>query len=212
VTRAILGGTFDPPHNGHLSLARAALEELPVDGVWLVPAHLPPHKEGARAGPFHRFAMTALGCAGQRAIAPHPVELRRGGRSFTLDTLEELERDGEGPFLLLLGADMLADFPHWHRPREILERAALGAVPRAGTGMERVLETLPEWLREQARPAALDVPLEIGSVVTLSHTPPDVSSTQVRGRLARGEEVGTLVPPLVADYIERAGLYRERRP
>jgi nicotinate-nucleotide adenylyltransferase len=212
VRRAILGGTFDPPHDGHLSLARAALEELAVDRVWLVPAHLPPHKEGARAGPFHRFAMTALACAGQPSLVPHPVELQRGGRSFTLHTLEELREEGEDGFVLLLGADMLADFPSWHKPREILEMAALGAVPRAGIDMERVLEDLPDWLRERARPAGRGSKVEAGSVVLLSHTPPRISSTQVRGMLARGEGAGSMLPPLVADYIETAGLYREERP
>ena len=187
---AIFGGTFDPPHFGHLALAEWARVELRLDAVWFVPAGSPPHKR--RAAPTaarHRLAMTRLAARGNRAFRVSTLECRRPGPSFTVDTVRAIARTHPGAKLhLLMGADTYATFADWREP---------GAIARAAR--------LVVALRPGSRRAGG------GRVTWLANPGLDVSSSALRARAARGRSLRYLVPDAVARYIARHRLYGASR-
>jgi nicotinate-nucleotide adenylyltransferase len=194
----ILGGTFNPPHIGHLSVARAALEQLQLARVVLVPARTPPHKAiECEPGPEHRFEMCRLTVAADERIEVSRVELDREGPSYTVDTLRLLhEQAPDAELTLIVGSDMAVDLPRWRDPEGILGLASLAVAARAGAERETVRRRLAA-LRGAERVAFLDME-EV-----------DVSSSLVRERVARGLEIKDLVADGVAEYIEDHGLYRK---
>ncbi len=191
----VLGGTFDPPHVGHLRMARLAQAQLGLDRVLFVPCCQQPLKGTLPvASAFHRAAMVALALAGKDSWLLDVRELDRGGISYTAETLEALAtaypRDH---FFLIVGGDSLRTFRQWHRHPDILVAAELAVVPRGTAAAD--LGELPKKRIHTLRGR---------------HLP--VSSTQVRQRLAQGEPVPGLVPQAVAAYIQRQGLYGSGRP
>jgi nicotinate-nucleotide adenylyltransferase len=186
----VLGGTFDPPHAGHLRMARLAQSRLGLDRILFVPCALQPLKGGApRASAYHRAAMVALALQRRPTWSLDPRELEQGGISYTVNTLEALRREHPGDDLVLIvGGDSLESFPRWHRARRILELAHLAVVPRGGEG-----RAVPGWGE--------------GRVHLLRAPDLDVSSTGLRAVLARHGEPGGLVPGPVLRYIVREGLY-----
>jgi nicotinate-nucleotide adenylyltransferase len=206
----ILGGSFNPPHLGHLALARHALGELALDRVLLVPVCLPPHKPPPAddPGPAQRLAMCAALVEGADGLEVSTLEIDRGGRSYTIDTLEDVHASQpDAELTLILGADMACTLPTWRRPREILRLARVaiaerGSGPGAGEGPgggsgERALAVLHS-LDPEARCTILAMP------------PIAISSTLVRERLAAHEPVEDLVGPSVAAYIDAHSLYAGR--
>jgi nicotinate-nucleotide adenylyltransferase len=193
----ILGGTFNPPHIGHLACARAALEQLQLTRVLLVPARVPPHKAvECEPGPEHRFEMCRLTAAAERLDASR-IELDREGPSYTVDTLRLLhEQAPDDELTLIVGSDMAVDLPTWRDPEGILRLAALAVAARSGAERERVRQRLA--VQRGAEGVAL---LDMQEV--------DVSSSLVRERVARGLEIDDLVAHGVAEYIEDHGLYRK---
>jgi nicotinate-nucleotide adenylyltransferase len=194
----ILGGTFNPPHLGHLALARAALEQLHLQAVALMPSHTPPHKPALAglepAQPEQRLRMCQLAVADQPGLYACALEIRRGGVSYTVDTLQQLhDLRPDIELTLILGSDMARTLERWRSPARILELAHLAVAGRAG---EAVSVTGPAAVNPRANPTPLHLP------------PLDISSSMVRERLARGAGVGELVGVAVADYIARRGLYR----
>lgn len=189
----LFGGTFDPPHVGHLALAEQARDQLGLDRVRFVPAGNPPHKQGRVRTPVaHRVAMTRLAVRGNPAFEVSTLEARRPGFSFTVDTLRALHRrHPDTAFWLVLGADSLDDFPRWHDPGGILELAALAVAVRPGAGRRR----LPRALARR--------------VTWLDNAGLDVSSSELRRRVRSGRSIRYLVPDAVAAYVRRRGLYRE---
>jgi len=190
----VLGGTFDPVHRGHLALARAARDELALDGVLFVPAGQPWRKAGRIvAAAEDRLAMLRLALEGEAAFRVETLELDRPGPSYTADTLEALRAvRPEDELYFIAGEDALADLPNWVRPERILELATLAVARRedaAAAAAER-LPGLPERL------------------VWLKMPPVAVSATEIRDRVRRGLPVAELVPPAVAAYIRERGLYR----
>ncbi len=191
---ALLGGTFDPPHTGHLQVARAGLQDPRVDEVRLVPSPSPPHKpRGARAPFADRVAMCRLACAELERVSVWEIEggTEAGGATprYTLETMDLATRllAPRVP-VFLLGADGLIDLPGWYRPHELVERHKLLAVPRPGFDLDRV----EAWILER--------------VELLKMAETEVSSTAVRKVLAAGGNV-----PLVAsveEYIRSRRLYR----
>ncbi|MDH5350543.1 MAG: nicotinate (nicotinamide) nucleotide adenylyltransferase [Betaproteobacteria bacterium] len=175
----ILGGTFDPVHNAHLAMARAALEALALERVLFLPTGAPRYRAPALASGAHRVAMLRLAIAGEPRFTVDERELAPGHSGYTIDTLAGFTQRP----VLLLGADQYAKFETWHRWREILERADLAVFARPGS----------EFRDGRAR----QVPF----------VPMDVSASGIRARLARGESIAGLVPPAVADYIARHRLY-----
>jgi nicotinate-nucleotide adenylyltransferase len=216
----LLGGSFDPVHLGHLAMARIALERVGMGEVWFMPAARPPHKsDRALSDSHHRHAMLSLATLEQPRYRVSIEELERAGRSYTVDTLKRLRRapGTRRRWCFLAGADAFAEIGTWRRPRSILDLAEFVVFPRNGIGFADLRRRLPAWVAERlvehsasdprlpgstnGRPGVHWVPVEV----------PAVSSTEVRRRARRGEDLTSLVPALVAHYIERYGLYRARR-
>jgi len=198
----LLGGSFDPVHVAHLTLARCALEQLALEEVWLVPAATAPHKRSRRQASIeHRIAMLELAVADQPGLSVSRIEADAGGVTYTANTLRRLRRDQpERELFFLVGADMLHDLPNWREPEEICRLATICAVRRPGSGEPdfHVLRGLaPPGRIERFRRHQVEMP------------PMDVSSTGARKRAAEGRDLEGLTPPPVARYIARHGLYRD---
>ncbi len=185
----VFGGTFDPVHNTHLAIARAARDKAGLDRVWLVVSARPPHKsKGPVASPEDRYAMVEAAVADEPGIEPSRLELDREGPSYTMDTLAEVARmHKDAELYLILGHDALADFPQWRDPEGILARARLLVVPRPGGA------DTPEGIREH-----VDLlPFECN----------ELSSTEVRERIMAGRSIDELVPAAAAKLIRERGIY-----
>lgn len=200
----VYGGTFNPPHLGHLTAARAVFELLGLDLLLLIPAGLPPHKElpAGSPTPEQRLEMTRL--AGEQLglgdkVRTLDIELERGGRSFTSDTLAQLKaRYPDSELWLLMGTDMFLTLQAWHEPEKILSLAGIAAFGRTEEDTEELFSAQREYLYKtypQARIFTLTIPGVI-----------EVSSTELREKLAKGEG-GNLLAPAVYGYILREGLY-----
>ena len=195
----ILGGTFNPPHLGHLAIARNARDELDLDRVLLMPAHSIAHKHaGADPGAEHRLRMCRLlveHASDASGLSVCALEVERGGSTYTVDTLEQLhDRHPHARLTLIMGADTARTLPSWREPARLLALADLALVRRTGVSDQAVLQSVPR----PERVRFLDMPLL------------EVSSTAVRELLARGEQVDELVGGAVAGYIAEHGLYRAR--
>lgn len=180
----ILGGVFDPPHVGHVALARAATEQLELHELLVLVVADPGHKRATTSAET-RLELTRLAF---EDVTGARVELDRHAR--TVDSLEERKPEDA---VFILGADELADFEHWKDPRRVLELARLAVAMRPGVSDERVRAT-------RSRLAA-------DRIVSFEMAPMPVSSSDIRGRVARGEPIDGLVPPKVAAEIARLGLY-----
>ena len=190
---ALLGGTFDPPHVGHVALARAALAELPVERVVVVVVGEAPHK-AVETDAEIRLRLAEAAFADEPRVEVSRHELERPGPSYTVDTARWAAAELGDP-IFLVGADELADFLTWREPETILELARIAVAARPGSGSARL-----DGVRARlARP---------DRVLELPFTPLDVSSTDIRARVARGEAIDGLVPPAVARLVEELGLYR----
>jgi nicotinate-nucleotide adenylyltransferase len=198
----LFGGTFDPPHVGHLALAEWARESLRLDHVLFVPAGQPPHKGRARLSSVaHRLAMTRLAVRDNRAFTVSPLEALRDGPSFTVDTVRALRRrEPRARIFLLMGADSLEEFPTWRDPEAILAFATLAVAlrPGASTAAGRRVRRGAADLRFPG-PARIEW---LGNPVL------DVSSSAIRTRLRAGRSARYLIPEAVARYIARHRLYR----
>ncbi len=190
----MLGGTFDPPHIGHLVVACEALWQLGLDEVRLVPARHPPHKEGVAVAPAEdRAAWLEEAVAGRPGLVVSRIELEREGPSFTADTLDAMAAAEPGVRLwFVLGADQLAGVPSWHDPPRILAAARLAVVAREGVDDAELRE-----LAARVAPGRADV-VDVPAI--------GVSSSLVRARIAAGEPVGHLLPPAVEAALVRGGL------
>lgn len=189
VRLGIFGGTFDPVHVGHLAIARAALEAVPLDRILFVPARRSPLKDrGPFAGEADRLAMLELAIADEPRFAVLGDELERDGPSYTVDTIDRLA--GEDELFLILGSDALIDFPRWREPERIARLATLLVADRPGA-------PLPA---PDARVRVFDAPRL------------DISSRELRARAARGRSLRYLVPEAAWRHIEARGLYRAEGP
>ncbi len=192
----ILGGTFDPIHHGHLAIAEEARETLGLERVLFIPAATPPHKPGRPVSPVaDRLAMVQLAIAGNPSFAASDIEVRRGGASYTVDTLEALLAQGLREPWLILSAEALAGFATWRSPKRILDLARLAVVPRAGHDM---LDAV--WL-EARFPGRGDRATFLPGLLL------PISGSVVRRRAAVGRSVRYLVPDAVAAYIANHRLY-----
>jgi nicotinate-nucleotide adenylyltransferase len=195
----ILGGSFDPVHNGHIHLARGALDELGLDRIVFIPAATPPHKITRRLAPARdRLAMLRLAAGGENRIAVDEMEITRGGVSYTWQTMERLsEAHPDILFHFLIGSDSLGELETWRRISQIARMVTFAVLGRGGAPVTSLRETLLAALR--------GVPLK---TVSINAGSIDVSSTEIRRRVTSGEPVDSLVPPGVAAYIADHGLYR----
>ena len=187
----IFGGTFDPVHVGHLAIANAALESVPLDRVVFVLARRSPLKErGPVAGEADRLAMLELAVAGEPRFSVSRVELERDGPSYTVDTLESFA--GADELFLILGGDAIAEMSRWKDPDRIARLATLVVAER---------------------PGAPSAPNDGGSSLLVFDAPRlDISARELRARAARGRSLRYLVPDPVWRHIEARGLYRAEGP
>jgi nicotinate-nucleotide adenylyltransferase len=194
----ILGGTFNPPHVGHLVMVLEALDQLDLDRVLLMPVAQPPHKEApADPGADVRLELCRLAIAGEDRVEVSDLEIERGGASYTVDTLRGLhERDPEHALTFIVGGDMAYSLPTWREPEAVLKLARLAVAERDGLRREDIAERLE--------------PLHAGDRVVFFDMPRiDLSSSAVRERVAAGRPIRYLVPDPVVDVIRARSLYRQ---
>jgi nicotinate-nucleotide adenylyltransferase len=193
----ILGGTFNPPHRGHLALARHAQSELGLDRVLLMPANSAPHKgEQEDPGPQRRLAMCRLAVGAEAGLKACALEIELGGPSYTVDTLRAIHADHkEAKLTFIVGADMARTLPSWREPQALVELADLAVAEREDAGRGDVLRALASL---RAEVTFLKMPLL------------EISSSMVRERVNDGELIAGLVEPAVAEYIAEHGLYKAR--
>ncbi len=187
----LFGGSFDPVHSAHVALAKLALTQLELDEVRWIPAGQPWQKTRPLTAASDREAMVRLAIEGEPRFVLDRIELRRPGVSYTLDTVRELvAAEPQTEWVLILGQDQYATLHTWHCWRELLDRVALAVANRP----DAKLEVNPQIAGEPHH--SLILPMM------------DVSSTELRRRIAAGESIAGLVPDSVASYIEKHGLYR----
>jgi nicotinate-nucleotide adenylyltransferase len=195
----VLGGSFDPIHAGHLAIAEAARDRHGLDRVLVVPAGVPPHKRGELAPAADRLTMVRLAIEGRPGLEASDIEIRRPGPSYTVDTLEELKRaHPDAELFFIMGADSLGEFFGWRNTRRILELARIVTVTRPG------------WQGDIDPASFPGVPAEaIGRMAADRVEIPGVAaeSKRIREAVRRGEPIDAEVPPSVAEYIRRRGLY-----
>jgi nicotinate-nucleotide adenylyltransferase len=203
VNVGLFGGTFDPPHCGHLIVAQDAALALGLDRILFVPAAQPPHKLGLPTSPADvRARMLQQAIAGDDRFAMDTLELDRSGPSWTVDTLRELSRQQpDTRWTLLIGVDQYTEFANWRSPDEIRRLARIGVLTRSGLGGDGAA------VEERSSGAPAARPLE-GGDVQVAVTRIDISSTAVRQRVAAGHSIRYLVPTAVETFIFEAGLYR----
>lgn len=194
----VFGGTFDPPHNGHLALARAARRALGLDAVLWVLTPMPPHKPDREFAPLaDRLAMVQAIVEREPAFLLSRVDIDRPPPHFAVDTMHLLrQQNPEAELIYLMGEDSLRDLPFWHRPKEFLSVCdALGVMRRPGvqvdlTALERVLPGVGAKIRWVEAPLCA------------------LASSEIRRRIQRGESVEAYLPPPVLEIVERRRLYR----
>jgi nicotinate-nucleotide adenylyltransferase len=197
----VLGGTFDPIHNGHLGAADAAQRAVGLDAVMLVPSRVPPHRQQpVGANSEHRYAMASLAAAERPGWMVSRIEIDRQGPSYSYDTLVELGKERPSTqIFFILGADAFAEISTWSRYPAVLDLANFLVVARPGITLDSLREQVPSAF--SLRPAAET------RVILVDATTPDVSSTEIRRRARNGESLAGLVPDRVAAYIQAHRLY-----
>jgi nicotinate-nucleotide adenylyltransferase len=206
---ALFGGTFDPIHIGHLSVAWEASELLDAE-VRLMPASVPPHRSAPTATAEQRVEMLRAALRGQSRLTLDTRELDRSGPSYTIDTLEELREEfGDRPLVLLLGADAFAGLRSWQRWRDLFDVTHIGVINRPGVDTFRSVE-----LERAVAPRRTDDPAVVrsqpaGRVIELTVTPLEISATRIRELLAAGRDPRYLLPAGLFDDPSLLAPYRE---
>jgi nicotinate-nucleotide adenylyltransferase len=194
----IYGGTFSPPHNGHLRAAQAFMEQMWLDFLYVIPTAVPPHKEmEIPVSAAHRLEMCRLAFAGMEGVYVSDMEIRRGGKSYTVDTLRELTGEDRRLFLLC-GTDMLLTLDEWREPEEIFRLCYPAYIRREKDSAldARIIQKIADY-REK-----------YGKVVRRIVTEPlELSSREVRAALAERRDISRMVPPAVEKYIADNHLY-----
>jgi nicotinate-nucleotide adenylyltransferase len=201
MTLGILGGTFDPIHNGHLAAADAAQQALNLDAITLIPSHIPPHRrDPVGAGSEQRYEMTALAAAERPGWSASRIEVDREGASYTYDTLVRLREtlSVSAQYFFILGADAFAEIATWSRYPAVLDLAYFVVVSRPGITLDSLRERVPSAFNQEAR------------VILVEAATPDISSTDIRRRVRAGHSLSGLVPAAVAEYISTHRLYLGR--
>lgn len=196
----IMGGTFDPIHHAHIALAECAKAQLSLDEVWFMPAGDPYLKHSRKVSPVaDRAAMTALAIEGHPGFRLSRLEMERSGETYTSETLTILHAQyPDVHFYFIVGSDSLYQLERWHAPETILRLATLVAAEREYADRPRSFGAQVRYLEECYG----------ADVAVLPFEEMDISSTEIRARAARGEDITALVPAAVAAYIEAHQLYR----
>jgi len=191
----ILGGTFDPPHLAHLALAHAALDQLQLDEVIFMPVSRNPLKHKPLTPPKTRMAMTEMLIKDEPKMAVSNLEIVRGGQSYAVDTMNELQAAQPAEYWFIVGADALKDIKQWKNPDKLLKLCRLAVAVRPPQTETDIKARTPEEYRDR--------------VDVISMKPLDTASFDIRDRLFRGQPVSGMLPPDVLDYIQKSNLYRD---
>ena len=194
----IFGGTFSPVHNGHIESAKAFMEQMKLDYLYVIPTCLPPHKQiDASDEPKHRMRMCELAFAGIDGVIVSDLEIMRGGKSYTYDTLVELSRPDTRLFLMC-GTDMVLTFDKWYRAEDNFKLCYPVYVRRENDPImtQRIVAKITEYYEKYG--------VMFRKIIT---EPIDISSTLVRNKVERGEDISSLVPKSVEQYIKENRLY-----
>jgi nicotinate-nucleotide adenylyltransferase len=207
----ILGGTFDPIHYGHLRPAQEVLRALDLAEVRIIPAANPPHRRPPLATAAQRLRMAELAVAEFPGLRVDDREIRRGGPSYTVLTLESLRGEfGVRPLCLLLGLDAFEGLETWHQWRRLPELAHFVVMTRPGWSLPAA-GVLPAWACGRLAHAASDLTQTgAGKIYFQTVTPQDISATRIREAIARGEAVDGLLPSAVLDYLRANRIYLDR--
>ena len=205
----ILGGTFDPIHRGHVDAADAAVEQLKLTRLFVVTSNVPPHRAQPLASPYHLFAMVSLAVVDRPDWRAADLELRHDAPSFTSRTLGLFHERGcvSSELFFVIGADAFADIETWRDYPRILDAAHFAVVSRPGFSVAELPRRLPRLVDRMVHPPIDEVTQLDPSIILIEAQTTDVSSTAIRQRLATGQPIDGLVPPLVAQHLEHHGLY-----
>lgn len=214
----LFGGSFNPIHNGHLTIARQTRETLGLDRILFIPTGNPPHKpDGTLAPAQHRLEMVRLAIGSDPKLALTDLEVRRPGKSYTIETIQQVQQE-YGPktrLFFLIGLDAFLDFQSWREPAALLAACTFVVIARPGASFRSLTSValLPPISDaslndlDHGRIPRLDVPLGTQQLICLKLPPCDISASEIRKRIADNQPVANLLPPLVESYIIRHHLY-----
>ena len=213
----LFGGTFDPPHNAHVSVARDVADALRLDRVLWIPVGEPPHKDAWQpSAACSRLAMVRAAASVDDRFEVSAIEVERSGPSYTVDTVRTVRAEmRDADLFLIIGVDQYRAFDAWRDPAGILEHARLAVMDRVGESARSVcpdvLTVSEKHVLDESR-GADEIEVSAGPPVTRVVFAPveriDLSSTEIRNRVRAGDDVSRLLPPSVLEIIEREGLYR----
>ena len=194
----IFGGTFNPPHNGHIHLAKEALRKASLDKMIFIPCAIPPHKPNLEIpSGEHRLNMVRLAIGENERFSVSDIEIEAGGKSYTAKTLETLEKIyPDDRLCFIVGADSLCEMENWFCPGEIFKRAEIVVAMRGGM-KERFLDAAIDLLRQKYN----------ADITKISMTEMEISSSEIRDRIRKGESIADMVNKEVIDYIEKTQIY-----
>jgi len=218
----LLGGSFNPVHHGHLAIARQTREALGLDQILFIPTNHPPHKPNGSLAPAQdRYEMVRLAIASDPSLAISDVEIRRPGKSYSIDTIRLLQQEHGAwtQLFFLIGLDAFLDFPSWREPLTLLELCPFVVLSRPGLSFRSLstmalLPPIPQTSLadlDAGRISQLEVSLGTQRLTYLQLPPCTVSASDIRSRIRRGLSVANLLPPLVESYILQHHLYQEDR-
>ncbi len=190
----LLGGSFDPIHNGHLKLANWVRNKFSLNRIIFIPAAVPPHKQNVKlTGSEHRYRMVQIAIENYPDFEVSDIELKRDGISYTIDSIfyfEKMYKLNKDNIFLIIGADSLLDFHNWKDPEKIIENCQIVVLPRPDVNLNNVK---PKYKRQ---------------VIILQSPLIDISATDIRRRIKAGETIAQIVPPAVEHYIYEHNLYK----
>lgn len=218
----LLGGSFNPIHNGHLAIARQTREALGLDRILFIPTSQPPHKRNGSLAPARdRYEMVRLAIASDPALAISDVEINRPGKSYTIDTVRLLQQEygAQTQLFFLIGLDAFLEFPSWRDPQALLELCQFVILSRPGQSFRslstvRLLPPIPFPSLadlDAGRISRIDAPLGEQGLICLKLPPCPISASDIRTRIRQGLPSANLLPPSVESYILQHHLYQEDR-
>ena len=213
----LLGGTFDPVHNGHLAVASHVLEVLALDSIWFVPAALPPHKAGHADGRditsfADRIAMLEFAIGNNKSFIISDIEAKRSAPSYSIDTINILnqQRGEQADLYFIIGADAFIEIDTWKRFEQLPTLVSFVIISRPSYPPDKVGEVIRHYFKAYEYDSSRETwnsPQRKGAFILQHMEPVTISSTEIRERVRNGEDIAGFVPPKVEDYIKKQGLY-----